>query len=137
MMAWMNFWCALYYAAYLAATGVAGGLLSFCARHPEAARDVLLFCVCGAVGQLFIFFTIKRFGALASTLICTTRKFFTILASVLLVGNPLLPAQWAAVGLVFGGLIASTVAKGRGGGHHGGGGGDGGGGGAKGKRRVS
>ncbi|GBF92343.1 UDP-galactose UDP-glucose transporter [Raphidocelis subcapitata] len=148
MMAWMNFWCALYYGAYLAASGVGGGLLAFCGRHPEAARDVLLFCVCGAVGQLFIFYTIKRFGALASTLICTTRKFFTILASVLLVGNPLLPAQWAAVGLVFGGLIASAVAKGRGGGgggHHGGGGGGGGGAaaaagagkGGRGKRRVS
>jgi UDP-galactose transporter B1 len=111
MMAWMNFWCALYYGAYLAATGVGRELVGFCARHPAAAADVLLFCVCGAVGQLFIFGTIKRFGALATTLVCTTRKFFTILASVALLGNPLLPAQWAAVGLVFGGLLGSTFAK--------------------------
>lgn len=94
-----------------AVSGVGRELLAFCARHPDASRDILLFCVCGAVGQLFIFFTIKRFGALVNTLICTTRKFFNILFSVLLVGNPLLPTQWVAVALVFGGLIASSVAK--------------------------
>jgi hypothetical protein len=104
-------------------SGVGAELAAFCGRHPDATRDILLFCVCGAVGQLFIFFTIKRFGALVNTLICTTRKFFNILVSVLLVGNPLLPAQWVAVGLVFGGLIASSVAKtgGHGGQKHGGG----------------
>lgn len=80
-------------------------------------RDILLFCVCGAVGQLFIFYTIKTFGALVNTLICTTRKFFNILFSVILNGNPLLPAQWVAVALVFGGLISSSLSKSHGGGH--------------------
>ena len=79
----------------------------------QAAWDVALFCLCGAVGQLFIFATIRRFGSLANTLVCTTRKFFNILLSVLLNGNPLLPQQWAAVALVFAGLLVSSVAKGR------------------------
>jgi UDP-galactose transporter B1 len=57
-------------------------LLGFCTAHPDAATDVLLFCTCGAFGQLFIFFTIKTFGSLINTLICTTRKFFNILGSV-------------------------------------------------------
>jgi hypothetical protein len=39
---------------------------------------------------------------------------------VLLVGNPLLPQQWVAVGLVFTGLIAGSVVKGGGHGHGGG-----------------
>jgi hypothetical protein len=47
----------------------------------QAAYDVLLFCLCGAVGQLFIFATIKRFGSLLNTLVTTTRKFFNILLS--------------------------------------------------------
>lgn len=42
---------------------------------------MLLFCLCGAVGQLFIFATIKRFGSLINTLVTTTRKFFNILLS--------------------------------------------------------
>ena len=113
-MCWMNFWCGLYYTAYLFLAGNAGFELStFCAKHPAAAYDLLLFCLCGAVGQLFIFFTIRTFGSLVNTLICTTRKFFNILLSVLWNGNPLLPQQWLAVLLVFSGLLISSVTKGR------------------------
>jgi UDP-galactose transporter B1 len=111
MMAWMNFWTALFYGAYLAASGVGARLVAFCTAHPAAAVDVALFCLCGALGQLFIFATIKRFGSLTNTLVCTTRKFFNILGSVLLNGNPLLPAQWGGVGLVFAGLITSSISK--------------------------
>lgn len=71
----------------------------------------MLFCLCGAFGQLFIFFTIKVFGSLTNTLICTTRKFFNILISVVWNANPLLPAQWGAVAMVFTGLLASTLLK--------------------------
>jgi UDP-galactose transporter B1 len=49
--------------------------------------------------------------AQVNTLICTTRKFFNILLSVLWNGNPLLPQQWLAVGLVFAGLLTSSIAK--------------------------
>ena len=77
----------------------------------QAGLYVLLFCLCGAIGQLFIFGTIKKFGSLVNTLICTTRKFFNILLSVLWSGNPLLPQQWVAVTLVFVGLLTSSIAK--------------------------
>jgi len=112
MMCWMNFWTTFYYVIYLfGLTGSGKELVVFCIRNPEAARDVVLFCVCGAFGQLFIFFTIKTFGSLANTLICTTRKFFNILISVVVNGNALLPAQWAAVSMVFTGLIVSSLLK--------------------------
>ena len=77
----------------------------------QAGWYVALFCLCGAIGQLFIFGTIKTFGSLVNTLICTTRKFFNILLSVLWNGNPLLPQQWLAVLLVFAGLLTSSIAK--------------------------
>ncbi|KAJ9533546.1 hypothetical protein QJQ45_026605 [Haematococcus lacustris] len=89
-------------------------MLSFCTRNPDAALDVLVFCLCGAFGQLFIFFTIKTFGSLVNTLVCTTRKFFNILISVVVNANPLLPMQWTAVCMVFTGLIASSLLKARG-----------------------
>lgn len=117
MMCWMNFWCTLFYGAYMAVSGIGAQLLAFCLQHTAAAWDVTIFCLCGAVGQLFIFFTIKQFGSLVNTLICTTRKFFNILGSVLLNANPLLPQQWWAVGLVFAGLLTSSIAK-SGKGHH-------------------
>ena len=113
-MCFMNFWGALYYGAYLFIISNSGSqLVAFCRQHPSAASDVLLFCLCGAVGQLFIFYTIRNFGSLVNTLICTTRKFFNILLSVLWHGSPLLPQQWVAVSLVFSGLLINTIVKSR------------------------
>lgn len=112
MMAWMNFWCGLFYLPALFVLSSAGpDLLRFCAKHPEAARDVALFCVCGAVGQLFIFYAIKRFGSLTNTIVTTTRKFFNILLSALWNGTALLPQQWIAVLFVFGGIAVSSYSK--------------------------
>lgn len=113
-MCWMNFWCSLYNAAFLFIFSSSGfKMLDFCMQHQQAALDVLLFCVCGAVGQLFIFRTIREFGSLTNTMITTTRKFFNILLSVLWNGNALVPQQWAAVFMVFSGLLTSSYLKGR------------------------
>lgn len=112
MMCWMNFWCGLYYIPLMfVASSVGIDVVEFCLVHREAAWDILLFCLCGAIGQLFIFYTIRRFGSLVNTLITTTRKFFNILMSVVWNGNPLLPQQWIAVGMVFLGLLLHTAAK--------------------------
>jgi drug/metabolite transporter (DMT)-like permease len=69
--------------------------------------------------QNFIFLTVTAFGPLTTSIITTTRKFFTILASVMLFGNPLLLRQWVGVAMVFVGLgidaysgkAKATVAK--------------------------
>jgi solute carrier family 35 (UDP-galactose transporter), member B1 len=111
-MAWMNAWCGAYHGAYLAVTGAGRRLVAFCSAHPAAAADVALFCGCGAAGQLFIFFLIRRFGSTTNALVTTTRKFFNILLSVAWLGHPLNRGQWAGVASVFGGLLASAVAKG-------------------------
>ncbi|MEW5312545.1 MAG: hypothetical protein WDW38_004172 [Sanguina aurantia] len=106
MMCWMNFWTSLFYSMYLFGLTSAGSeAIAFMVAHHDAAKDVALFCLCGAFGQLFIFLTIKSFGSLVNTLACTTRKFFNILLSVLLNGTELLPTQWGAVGMVFTGLL--------------------------------
>jgi hypothetical protein len=55
--------------------------------------------------QLFIFTTITQLGPLTCSIFTTTRKFFTILASVLLFANPLFLRQWVGVILVFLGLL--------------------------------
>ena len=110
-MAWMNGWCGLYNAAYLAVTGGGARLAAFCGAHPAAAADVALFCGCGAAGQLFIFFLIRRFGSATNTLVTTTRKFFNILLSVAWLGHPLSAGQWGGVASVFGGLLASAALK--------------------------
>jgi len=63
-----------------------------------------LFGLLSAVGQCIILYAIKAFNSLAVTTITTTRKFFTILASVLIYGHSLAPLQWTGVALVFAGL---------------------------------
>ncbi|KAK9861423.1 hypothetical protein WJX84_005679 [Apatococcus fuscideae] len=88
-MCWMNFWCSIYNAAFL-----------------------FIFSSSG-YQALFIFETIREFGSLTNTMITTTRKFFNILLSVLWNGNALAPQQWAAVFMVFSGLLTSSYLKGR------------------------
>lgn len=112
MMCWMNFWTGVFYLPMMFVVSRAGTeVIDFCMKHPAAAYDILSFCLCGAVGQLFIFYTIRTFGSLSNTLITTTRKFFSILASVVWSGNALVWQQWMAVCLVFTGLITSSMTK--------------------------
>jgi solute carrier family 35 (UDP-galactose transporter), member B1 len=106
MMCWTNFWGGLYYAVYfflLSSTGME--VISFCIEHPAAAQQLAAFCLCGALGQLAIFYSISQFGSLVTSIVCTTRKFFSILISVVLTGATLTLGQWAAVTLVFAGLL--------------------------------
>jgi len=74
--------------------------------------DVMMFSLCSAMGQNFIFYTITGPGPLVCTTITTTRKFFTILASVLLFpGNSLNSKQWLSVAIVFVGLFIELQDK--------------------------
>lgn len=85
-------------------TGEGFSVIGFISRHPEVLLNIGIFCIASAVGQIFIFTTIVSFGPLVCSIITTTRKFFTILASVLIFSNALLPRQWVGVALVFSGL---------------------------------
>lgn len=108
----MNFWGTIYSLVYMFGWSTSGfEAINFCKQHPEAAWDIFIYCICGAVGQNFIFLTISRFGSLANTTITTTRKFVSILVSSLLSGNPLSVQQWTSVGMVFGGLSYQIFLK--------------------------
>ena len=75
--------------------------LSFLFRHSEFLYHAVLLSVCSAVGQLFIYFTIKEFGPLVFTLIMTTRQALSILLSCIVYGHPLDIQAMLGVGLVF------------------------------------
>ncbi|KNB44312.1 shypothetical protein [Blastocystis sp. subtype 4] len=51
------------------------------------------FGLCSSVGQLFILYTVRHFPPLVLSTITTTRKFFSILLSVLFMGNYISPYQ--------------------------------------------
>ncbi|RFU35758.1 hypothetical protein B7463_g622, partial [Scytalidium lignicola] len=81
----------------------------FMQRHPAVWYDVLGFAACGAVGQVFIFYTLSTFSSLLLVTITVTRKMLTMILSVVWFGHRLGRGQWLGVGLVFGGIGAEGI----------------------------
>ncbi|KAH0556358.1 hypothetical protein GP486_005720 [Trichoglossum hirsutum] len=88
-----------------------GDALRFIGKHPSAGWDVLGFAACGAVGQVFIFYTLSHFSSLVLVTVTVTRKMLTMILSVLWFGHRLSFMQWLGVGLVFGGVGAEAVGQ--------------------------
>ncbi|KAI1752369.1 solute carrier family 35 member B1 [Xylaria castorea] len=92
--------------------GSAGELeeaLAFMARHPGVWSDILGFAACGAVGQVFIFYTLSTFSSVLLVTVTVTRKMFTMMLSVVAFGHRLTHMQVLGVGLVFGGIGAEAA----------------------------
>ena len=104
MMLWMNAWSTLILFVALTLTGELWQFVDFVQRFPFVVSFILQFAIMSAIGQLFIFLTIASFGPLVCSLITTTRKFFTVLISVLLFGNSLTSQEWLGTAFVFVGL---------------------------------
>ena len=65
--------------------------MSFLIDCPEAQLHVFVLAVCNAFGQLFIYYTISKYGALVFTMIMTTRQVFSIGVSVAVFGHKVRP----------------------------------------------
>jgi len=61
--------------------------VDFIYNHPELHLHFFLFSVCSTIGQLFIFYTIKNFGAVVFTIIMTVRVIASIALSCILYGH--------------------------------------------------
>jgi len=111
MMFWMNFWSFIMVFTGLIVTGDLIPSIIFCRENPEILWLMLIFTLLSALGQIVILMTVFRFDSLVLTTVTTTRKFFTILFSVLWFGHVLSLTQWICVGLVFLGLGLNTYDK--------------------------
>jgi len=105
MMKAMNLWSTAYLGAALLVTGEGWQFFSFVSRHPSVLWQMASFSVASALGQFFIFMCVTEFGPLPCSIITTTRKFFTVLASVVFFGNTLVNRQWLGALLVFAGIF--------------------------------
>merc|ERR1719228_2799654 len=101
----MNKWSPGYLAVGLLASGEGLEFLHFVQRHPSVIIQLATFSVASALGQFFIFMCVSDFGPLPCSIITTTRKFFTVLASVIFFGNSLVGRQWLGTLLVFAGIF--------------------------------
>lgn len=80
----------------------------------------------GAIGQVFIFITIAKFGALTCSIIGLARKVTTLVASIYFYGHVLNSTQSLGLVVCISAMILNFMGKGAKGGHgHGHGGGDG------------
>ncbi|KAF9994094.1 UDP-galactose transporter [Entomortierella chlamydospora] len=113
MMCFMNLFMAMFMASWLLNpfNSELGDALAFCHSHPSIIRDIGLFCICGAVGQCFIFYTLEQFGSLSLVTVTVTRKLFTIVLSVVAYGHLLNISQWLMIGVVFSGIGLEAYKK--------------------------
>jgi len=109
MMLNMNVFSIGYLAVALLVTGELFTFMAFVQRFPEVITKMLVFSICSALGQFFIFLMVSDFGPLPCSVTTTTRKFFTVLGSVFLFGNSLIPRQWVGTVCVFTGLSLDAV----------------------------
>lgn len=80
-------------------------------EHPELCLTLVLYGLCGAIGQIFIFLTLSKFGSLILITVTVTRKMLSMLLSVAVFGHTLTPWQWCAIALVFIGVVMEAYYK--------------------------
>ena len=109
MMLNMNAWAAIFSGIVILASGEFFEFVQFIHRYPFIVWHIAMFSIAGAFGQYFIFITVVEFGPLPCAIITTTRKFFTVLGSILIFGNILSHRQWLGTLTVFSGLFLDAM----------------------------
>lgn len=90
-------------------TGQMGEGISLLENSEQLRMNVAILTGVVSFGQIFIFLCIDWYSSLVTTTITTTRKFFTILFSVIYFGHTFTAGQWASVFMVFFGLYLSIA----------------------------
>lgn len=106
MMLGMNGWSTIITVVAALGTGEFMEFIAFAAKYPQLWVNLGMLALTGALGQLFIFMMVSGYGPLSCSVVTTTRKFFTVLCSVIFFGNVLATRQWYGAVLVFAGLFA-------------------------------
>ena len=111
MMFFLNAFAVAVVAAVLVINGDGWSGSSFFIRHVDIIPETAMFSLLSALGQAAILITIMLFDSLVLVTVTTTRKFFTILASVVMYGHALTVGQWSGVAIVFLGLSMEAADK--------------------------
>ena len=111
LMFWQNICSAMWLTLLLLITGDGVRAVSFVTKYPAIISDIMLFSVVSALGQNFIFYTVRNFNALIVTTITTTRKMFTVLLSIFIYNHTIILRQWIGLVLVFIAIAWEAIAK--------------------------
>ena len=87
--------------------------IMFLVEHTDCAVHILILSACSAIGQVFIYHTIKHYGAAVFTLIMTSRQALSILMSCILYGHFLTAQALVGVVIVFVTILLKVYLKNR------------------------
>ena len=111
MMFGVNVFSCIFTVGSLLLRGVFFSCVAFLFMHSEFALHALLLSVCSAIGQLFIFYTIRAFGPIVFTLIMVTRQAMSIFLSCIFYHHVLTLQALVGVLIVFVALLLRTYFK--------------------------
>lgn len=111
LMYGLNAWSVIYSFLMLIVTGQLFPSYEFVTQNPDILKTMCLLALTSALGQNFIFFTMANFNSLVTSIITTTRKFFTVLCSVIIYKHQLNNMQWFGVALVFASIGYELIMK--------------------------
>ena len=78
--------------------------LQFIYKHPEIIIHLIIFCITSTVGQLFIFYTVKNFGAVVFSIIMSLRILFSTILSCVIYSHPITELGFLGIAIVFGAI---------------------------------
>ncbi|XP_049848568.1 solute carrier family 35 member B1-like isoform X1 [Schistocerca gregaria] len=108
---WTSFWIAFTSLFVFLSQGEFLPSLQFCVEFPSVLLLVAAQAICNSIGQFFIFRILRQFGPLTLSVITTSRKFFSILVSIIWFNHLLSLKQWMALTIVFVGLSIDIFSK--------------------------
>jgi solute carrier family 35 (adenosine 3'-phospho 5'-phosphosulfate transporter), member B2 len=111
MMFGINAFSSIFTLASLLTTGELFSSLAFLGQNPDAIWHICAFSTAGAIGQTFIFLTIKEFGPLVFTIVSTVRQLIAIVVSVILFGHAIAVQGMVGAVMVFLAIIYRVVRK--------------------------
>jgi adenosine 3'-phospho 5'-phosphosulfate transporter B2 len=112
MMLGVNIWSMLLTFASLLYYNDFFPSLAFILSDSKALLHMVVLSITSATGQLFIFYTIKKFGPVIFTIMMTTRQLFSLFVSCLLFGHALSAWGWISSVAVFGVVFNRIYRKG-------------------------
>ncbi len=105
MMCGVNLFSCLLTSVSLLQQGTFYTSLVFMSQFPKFGLDCVVLSVCSAIGQLFIYFTISRFGAIAFIIIMTLRQAMAIILSCFIYSHAISATGVIGIFLVFGAMF--------------------------------
>ena len=84
---------------------------NFVVTHPAIIPHLLVFALCATVGQIYIFYTVKHFGAVVFSIIMSTRILFSIVLSCIVYSHPVKELGVVGMITVFSAIVYRTRRK--------------------------